>query len=295
MNPGAERADTANVRHSTDAYFVRLDPEPQEGHAPPGGGSPGREGLGAPGLPRHRRRRRLNGRALFLTLVALGLGGWFAWASHRPGGASGAVNGWISSVRGDVAKVSADPDLGTARKYFNDSVLQDGLVPAAERLGPPGRRHRDRGHRQGCSAQAVVIQGASGGGTVSRLLLAGHDLGEVSGKYDCPTDLSPPHALEVSATAHDRRSGVAGTAGEEAGGEFGAGEHGLGEGFGRVGARAEASIDLGRVGGELLRNGSCTGRRNSTTASATATLNAPYCWPSNSRSTSAIELPVTAP
>jgi hypothetical protein len=192
VNPGAERADTASVRHSTDAYFVRLNPEPQEGHAPPGGGSPGREGLGAPGLPRHRRRRRVNGRALFLTLVALGLGGWFAWASHRPGGASGAVNGWISSVRGDVAKVSADPDLGTARKYFNDQYSKTGSYPqmsdsdllaAGIGIGVTVR---------GCSSQAVVIQGASGGGTVSRLLLAGHDLGEVSGRYDCPTDLTHP-------------------------------------------------------------------------------------------------------
>jgi hypothetical protein len=43
-----------------------------------------------------------------------------------------------------------------------------------------------------CSAQAVVIQGASGGGTVSRLLLAGHDLGELTGKFDCPADLAKP-------------------------------------------------------------------------------------------------------
>ena len=192
MNPGAERADTASVRHSNDAYFVRLDPEPQTGHAPPGGSSPGREGLGAPGLPRHRRRHRLTGRALFLTLLVIGLGTWFGWASQRPGGVSGAVNGWISSVRGDVAKVSADPDLATARSYFNDQYHKTGSYPQlsdsdlmAAGIGI-GVSVRD------CSSQAVVIQGASGGGTVSRLLVAGHDLGEVSGRYDCPTDLTHP-------------------------------------------------------------------------------------------------------
>jgi hypothetical protein len=192
VNPSAERADRANVRHSTDAYFVRLDPEPHGEHAPPGRGVVGREGLGAPGLPRHRWRHRLTGRAVFLTLVAIGLGTWFAWASQRPGGPSGAVNGWISSVRGDVAKVSADPDLGTARRYFHDQYVKTGSYPqlsdsdllaAGIGIGITVR---------GCSSQAVVIQGGSGGLTVSRLLLAGRDLGQVSGKYDCPTDLTHP-------------------------------------------------------------------------------------------------------
>jgi hypothetical protein len=192
VNPGAERADTANVRHSTEGYFVRLDPESHEGHAPPGRGPVGREGLGAPGLPRHRRPRRLSGRALFLTLLAIGLGTWFAWAAQRPGGASGAVSGWISEVRGDVAKVSADPDLATARRYFNDQYAKthsypqmsdSDLLAAGIGIGVNVRQ---------CTSQAVVIQGASGGGTVSRLLLAGRDLGAVSGRYDCPTDLTHP-------------------------------------------------------------------------------------------------------
>ena len=28
------------------------------------------------------------------------------------------MDGWISHVRGDVAKVSADPDLAKARRYY---------------------------------------------------------------------------------------------------------------------------------------------------------------------------------
>jgi hypothetical protein len=43
-----------------------------------------------------------------------------------------------------------------------------------------------------CGTQAVVIQGAQGGATVSRLLLAGKDLGVQPAKYGCPTDLVNP-------------------------------------------------------------------------------------------------------
>ena len=43
-----------------------------------------------------------------------------------------------------------------------------------------------------CSPQAVVIEGASGAGTASRLLVSGRDYGEVPGKYGCPADLGSP-------------------------------------------------------------------------------------------------------
>src|SRR5439155_10400832 len=112
VNSGADRADRANVRQSTDAYFVRLDGESPDGHGPSGHAPVGREGLGGPGPPpRHRRRRGMRSRAVFLVILAGGLGAWFSWAAQRPGGVSGTVNGWISHVRGDVEKISADPDL----------------------------------------------------------------------------------------------------------------------------------------------------------------------------------------
>ena len=56
---------------------------------------------------------------MFLVLLTLGAGTWVAWAAQRPGGVSGAISGWVSKVRGDVAKVSADPDLAKARRYFS--------------------------------------------------------------------------------------------------------------------------------------------------------------------------------
>jgi hypothetical protein len=43
-----------------------------------------------------------------------------------------------------------------------------------------------------CSNDAIVMQSLTGGGTISRLLLAGADYGDVHGKHDCPADLTNP-------------------------------------------------------------------------------------------------------
>jgi hypothetical protein len=37
-----------------------------------------------------------------------------------------------------------------------------------------------------------VIQGATGGGFTSRLLVAGKDFGEVTGRVNCPLNLAQP-------------------------------------------------------------------------------------------------------
>ena len=197
MNSGASRADRACVRQPTDGYFVRLDVDPPAGRAPSGRPTArhapaGREGLGTPGRPRHRRRRRLTGRAVFFTLVLVGLGWWTVWASQRPGGVSGTVNGWVENVRGDVAKVSADPDLAKARRYYNAQYSTTHAYPQLSESDLTAIGVGVGVNVQWCSAQAVVIQGAAGGGSVSRLLLSGKDLGEVPAKADCPASLVDP-------------------------------------------------------------------------------------------------------
>jgi hypothetical protein len=191
VNSGAERADTASVRQTTDSYFVRLHPD-----APSAPGAdqaqPGRAGLGGAGPVRRRRRRGISGRAVFLALVLVGAATWAAWASQRPGGVSGTVNSWIANVRGDVAKVSSDPDLNKARRYFNAQYQTTNSYPqlsdsdlAAVGVGVGVSVYW-------CNSQAVVLQGASGGGTASRLLLSGHALGEVVGRYQCPGSFLNP-------------------------------------------------------------------------------------------------------
>jgi hypothetical protein len=195
VNSGARRADTPKVRQQTDGYFVRLDVD-QAGHAPIGSGPAqapvGREGLGTPARKRVRRRRPPSGRAIFLTLILIGLGTWVAWAQQRPGGVSGTVNSWISDVRGDVAKVSSDPDLAKARRYYNGQYTATHTYPQLSDSDLAAVGVGIGVNVQWCSAQAVVIQGGQGGTTSSRLLLGGKDLGALPAKYDCPASLANP-------------------------------------------------------------------------------------------------------
>ncbi len=189
MNSGGERADTPQVRYSSpdSSYFVKLGADQ---HVP---APDGRAGLGSVGTPKHRHRRREGrGRRVLIVLVVLGLGSWTYWAAHRPGGVSATVSGWVSKVRGDVANVSTDPDLATARRFFTGQYAATGQYP---KLGEADLTAAGVGVGvtvEWCGPQAVVIQGGSGGGTVSRLLLAGHDLGTLNNRYDCPADLNNP-------------------------------------------------------------------------------------------------------
>jgi len=50
---------------------------------------------------------------------------------------------------------------------------------------------------QWCSPAAVVLTSSAVGGTVSRLLLSGKDLGNVSGVYGCPANLNKPLPWKV--------------------------------------------------------------------------------------------------
>jgi hypothetical protein len=181
------------VRQPTDSYFVKLGDDPYPGAGPDNRAIAGREGLGgASTAPKRRRRRRPRGRMVLALLVVVGLGTWTYWAQQRPGGVSGTIDGWISHVRGTVDSVSTDPDLSTARRYFNGQYAASKAYPRMTESDLSAAGIGVGVNVETCTAQAVVIQGASGGGTVSRLLLAGHDLGELKGKYDCPADLSKP-------------------------------------------------------------------------------------------------------
>ena len=108
-----------------------------------------------------------------IAVLLVGVGTWAYWAQQRPGGISGTIEGWVKDVRGDVAKVSSDPDLAKARRYFNGQYAATNSYP---NLGENDLASVGIGVGvtvEWCSAQAVVIQGASGGGTASRLLLGG--------------------------------------------------------------------------------------------------------------------------
>jgi hypothetical protein len=190
-------ADTPGVRSSApENYFVRLDPDP--GAVPPSarGRKRGRatNEWSAP-TPRHKRRhKRVNGRLVLAVILLSGMGMWSAWASQQPGGVSGTINGFIDHVRGEVQDASAGPSLKHAAKYFNEQYGQNGQYPrpTEEQLTSAGIGvDLDIAD---CGGQAVVLRTL----TVSRLLLAGKDLGEVSGKQNCPADLDNPSPWKSS-------------------------------------------------------------------------------------------------
>jgi hypothetical protein len=178
------------VQHSSDKYFVRLDVVPtatqpalvdRSRHAYDAGGEP---------VVRHRRRKRRRVRKSFLLLVPLVV--WCGWAAQRPGGISGTINGWIEKVQGDVVKISADPDLHKAASYYNAQYSAAGSYPQLtdDQLATAGIGIGV--NVQWCSGHDIVLQGAVGGGSASRLLLDGRDVGTVKGKHSCPGNLSDP-------------------------------------------------------------------------------------------------------
>jgi hypothetical protein len=114
------------------------------------------------------------------------------WAGRQPGGVSGTVDRWIVHVRGDVASVTTDPDIATARKFYAGQYRATHAYPQMTESDLAAAGIGVGVDVDWCNSQAVVIQGADGGGTASYLLLSGHDLGKVTNKVGCPTDFAHP-------------------------------------------------------------------------------------------------------
>jgi hypothetical protein len=195
VNFGTGRADTASVRQPSETYFVRLGKEaPTTGQGAPGRAArKAREQIDSrPAGNKRRYRRRMSGKRVFLVLLVIGLCGWTYWASQRPGGVSGTINGWISHVRGDVAQVSSDPDISKARRYFQSQYKTTGVYPNLTDNDLASAGIGVGVTVDWCSTQAVVVQGAAGGGFESSLLLGGKDLGPVTGRIGCPNSFANP-------------------------------------------------------------------------------------------------------
>lgn len=145
------------------------------------------------GRPSRRRRTRLTVRPLPVLLLVLG--GWFAWASTTEGGVSARVDDIVESVRDLLTDATTDPGLKRGATYFNDRYEREGAYPDVTDL------QLEQGDEGGwsigvdvvwCSPRAIVLQGLTGSGTTSRLLLDGKDLGDVRGEVGCPADLTEP-------------------------------------------------------------------------------------------------------
>jgi hypothetical protein len=174
-------------------YFVNLDAPASTSRTTPiardqkyaedGGRSP------VPAYKRRKRKLRIRPAWIFVLLAAT----WFGWAYTTPGGPSARIRGWIDHTRGVVADASVNPDVKRSAEYFNSLYATQGHYPnlsdSAIQASPGFGLAETLVY---CGPRAIVLQSLSSGGTLSRLLLDGNDLGNVPQTRGCPTNLSRP-------------------------------------------------------------------------------------------------------
>jgi hypothetical protein len=150
--------------------------------------------------PGHRRRHRsFTIRPAAVLLVALLA--WVGWAYTTPGGPSARIGDWIDRTRSDVADVSLGPGLHRTATYFNQLYSSQGSYPHlsdTQLQQDPNAAYGLNMTYTWCGPGAVVLTSAGAGGSVSRLLLAGKDLGNVSGVYGCPSNLTKPVPWKIT-------------------------------------------------------------------------------------------------
>jgi hypothetical protein len=207
VNPADADADTRRVPYQQDSsYFVRLDaPPPTSRHTPlqrerwDEPEAPVGRGWGRSKPPRHRKPKRRTEIRPAWVLVLL-VAGWLGWAYTTPGGPSARIRGWIDHTRTDVADVSLGPGLHRTANYFNGLYATQGSYPHMSDTQLQQDPNAAFGINMGynwCAPNAIVLTSNGAGGTVSRLLLGGRDLGNVSGLYGCPSNLAKPAPWKV--------------------------------------------------------------------------------------------------
>jgi hypothetical protein len=143
----------------------------------------------------HARKRKVQFRLRPLTLIGIVLLGWLGWAATTPGGVTARLQGISDKLQSLVDDATTDPGLKRAATYYNDRYEREGAYPLLTEQDL--RDDPDAGWGVGvetewCSKNAIVLKSLTGAGTISRLLLAGQDLGDVHGEQQCPADLSNP-------------------------------------------------------------------------------------------------------
>jgi hypothetical protein len=193
VNPAGDPADRADVPYKTEGpYFVNLDaPEPSARTTPVARDERHSDGGRNPVPPHQRRKRKVTVRPawIFVVLVA----SWLGWAYTTPGGPSARIRGWIDHTRGVVAEASANPDVRRSAQYFNNLYATQGRYPnlSDEAIAAsPGFGLSET--LLYCGPRAIVLQSLTSGGSLSRLLLDGKDLGNVSSTTGCPSNLAHP-------------------------------------------------------------------------------------------------------
>jgi hypothetical protein len=185
------------VPYTTEGpYFVNLDKPPALSRTTPIGREQRSAEDGGPVPAYKRRKRKIRVRPIWLLVLPLAT--WFGWAYTTPGGPSARIRGWIDHTRGVVAEASVNPDLRRNAAYFNSLYASQGRYPDLAQSvieGSPGFGLTET--LVYCGPRAIVLQSLSSGGSLSRLLLDGTDLGNASGTLACPTNLANPVPWKV--------------------------------------------------------------------------------------------------
>jgi hypothetical protein len=117
------------------------------------------------------------------------------WALISPGGIRSYLSGIGSSIDSTVHVLTQSRDLERATKMFNAWYAEQGRYPDYSQSQLD--EQADAGWSPGmdlswCTPRAVVLTSLTASGTVSRLLLDGKVVGDVSGAVACPVDLVDP-------------------------------------------------------------------------------------------------------
>ncbi len=149
--------------------------------------------------PAPRRRRPFTIRPTAVLVVAVLA--WVGWAYTTPGGPSARIGDWIDRTRSDVADVSLGPGLHRTANYFNQLYSTQRSYPHlsdSQLQQDPNAAFGLNMTYTWCGPGAVVLTSRGAGGSVSRLLLAGKDLGNVRGVYGCPTNPTKPLPWKIT-------------------------------------------------------------------------------------------------
>ena len=131
----------------------------------------------------------------FRWLLAIAAAGGLAWASLSPGGIGARLSGFGSSLNGTISELTQNRALESASKMFDGWYAQQGSYPDYTQSQLDDQSGDSWGVGMDvswCTPRDVVLTSLTASGTVSRLLLDGKVVGDVSGRVGCPVDLVDP-------------------------------------------------------------------------------------------------------
>jgi hypothetical protein len=179
-----------------DGYFLRVkNAAPTIDASRPASAAPAYE----PAPTKRKRHRKRMPFKVFPVLLLSVLLGVVVWAQRTEGGLSARIDDAVDWVRGVVEDAATDPGMKRATDYFNNRYANEGQYPIVSESDLSRDPDADFGvgvRIEHCSGQAIVLQSLTGGGTRSRLLIAGETYGEADGSVGCPANLADPQPFQ---------------------------------------------------------------------------------------------------